>query len=58
MKSLGMLRRAGWLGWSGWSGWWLGAVVLGMLLPLYGQYGPGKVSLEKLLGKMHIFLVM
>lgn len=41
MKDLGMLRRACWSGWLGWSGWWLGAVVLGMVLPVYGQYGPG-----------------
>ena len=33
MKDLGMLRRAGW------SGWWIGSVVLGMVLPVYGQYG-------------------
>ena len=39
MKDLGMLRRAGWLGWPGWSGWWLGAVVLGIVLPVHGQYG-------------------
>jgi len=38
MKDLGMMRR---VGRSGWPGWWLGAVVLGMVLPVYGQYGPG-----------------